>query len=134
MEKIKYYKLLIKKGYIKDWYVAGKIYREGEFCDDQDRTINMLVEDYPADWKEVSEEEFLNQNEVVRDSVNVKPYYKGKNTIYQFADERELNSYEFDIVKRITRCRLKGNWLEDLEKTKEVIDIYIEECKIKYNK
>ena len=62
-----------------------------------------------------------------KDTTNVKPYYKGKNSLYQFADEWGLNSYEFDQIKRIVRCRHKGNFLEDLEKTKQLIDIYIKE-------
>lgn len=62
-----------------------------------------------------------------KDTTNVKPYYKGKNSLYQFADEWELNSYEFDLCKRVIRCRHKGNFLEDLEKTKQLIDIYIKE-------
>ena len=62
---------------------------------------------------------------------NVKPYYKGKTTLYEFAEEWGLNSYEFDVIKRICRCRHKGEWLSDLIKTKAVIDIYIERYKEK---
>jgi hypothetical protein len=32
---------------------------------------------------------------------------------------------QFDIYKRVMRCRKKGTFLEDLEKTK--IDLYIKE-------
>lgn len=60
-------------------------------------------------------------------SINVQSYYKGKESLYKFAEEWELNSYEFDIIKRIVRCRHKGNFLEDLNKTIDVIDIYIKE-------
>jgi hypothetical protein len=58
---------------------------------------------------------------------NVKPYYKGKLTLYSIAEELGLNSYEFDIIKRVIRCRYKGEFVEDLEKTKAVIDIYLKE-------
>tara|TARA_R110002020_G_scaffold465503_2_gene686959 strand:+ start:1452 stop:1658 length:207 start_codon:yes stop_codon:yes gene_type:complete len=54
-------------------------------------------------------------------------YDNSKGSIYQFADNQDLNSYEFDIVKRVVRCRKKGNWREDLEKTKNVIDLYLKE-------
>ena len=56
-----------------------------------------------------------------------KHYDNSKGSLYQFCDERDLNSYEFDIIKRVMRCRTKGNFLEDLEKTKFLIDLYIKE-------
>jgi len=60
-------------------------------------------------------------------TVNVKPYYKGKDSLYKFANDWGLNTYEFDILKRVVRCRHKGNFVEDLEKTKDLIDIYLKE-------
>ena len=63
---------------------------------------------------------------------NTQKHYKGSTTIYKVADDFELNSYEFDILKRIIRCRHKGNWLEDLQKTKDTIDLYIKEQQTKF--
>ena len=60
-------------------------------------------------------------------TVNVKPYYKGKTSLYKVAEEWGLNAWEADILKRIVRCRHKGNFVEDLEKTKDLIDIYLKE-------
>jgi hypothetical protein len=60
-------------------------------------------------------------------SVNTQSHYKGKDSLYKFAEEWGLNSYEFDIVKRIVRCRHKGTFQQDLEKTKDLIDIYLKE-------
>jgi hypothetical protein len=60
-------------------------------------------------------------------NINTQNHYKGSKSIYWVADEFKLNSYEFDILKRVIRCRHKGNFKEDLEKTKDVIDIYIKE-------
>jgi hypothetical protein len=54
-------------------------------------------------------------------------YENNNGSLYKFAEDHGLNSYEFDIIKRITRCRKKGQFKEDLEKTKRVIDIYLEE-------
>jgi hypothetical protein len=54
-------------------------------------------------------------------------YNNSKGSLYKFAEEQELNAYEFDIVKRIVRCRKKGQFIEDLEKTKRVIDLYLKE-------
>jgi|TARA_R110000822_G_scaffold119951_2_gene253214 hypothetical protein len=58
-------------------------------------------------------------------SVNSQSYYKGKDSLYKFAEEWQLSSYEFDIIKRIVRCRHKGRFEEDLNKTKDLIDIYL---------
>lgn len=60
-------------------------------------------------------------------SVNTQTHYKGKDSLYKFAEEWSLNSYEFDIIKRIVRCRHKGSFDQDLEKTKDLIDIYLRE-------
>lgn len=62
-----------------------------------------------------------------QDTNNTKKYYKGKTSLYKFAEEWGLNAYEFDIIKRIVRCRHKGCFEDDLNKTKDVIDIYIKE-------
>jgi uncharacterized protein (UPF0335 family) len=48
-------------------------------------------------------------------------------SLYYFAEVHGLNSYEFDIIKRIVRCRKKGQFHSDLEKTKRVIDLYLSE-------
>jgi hypothetical protein len=56
-----------------------------------------------------------------------KHYDNSKGSLYKFCDEHELNSYEFDVIKRVMRCRKKGLFLEDLEKTKFAIDLYIKE-------
>ena len=50
-------------------------------------------------------------------------------SLYKFAEQHKLNAYEFDILKRIIRCRKKGKFKEDLEKSKFVIDLYLKEQK-----
>ena len=60
-------------------------------------------------------------------NINTQSHYKGKDSLYKFAEEWKLNSYEFDIIKRIVRCRHKGNFEQDLEKTKDLINIYLQE-------
>jgi hypothetical protein len=59
-------------------------------------------------------------------SINTQSHYKGKDSLYKFAEDWQLNSYEFDIIKRIVRCRHKGSFMQDLEKTKDLIDIYLQ--------
>ena len=60
-----------------------------------------------------------------------KHYDNSKGSIYQFCENQNLNSYEFDILKRVIRCRKKGNFKEDLEKTKHLIDLYLKEYEVK---
>ena len=65
-------------------------------------------------------------------SVHTQSHYKGKDSLYKFAEEWDLNAYEFDIVKRIVSCRHKGSFHQDLVKTKDLIDIYLREQEHKY--
>ena len=61
-------------------------------------------------------------------SVHTQKHYQGKaGSLYKFAEEWNLNAWEFDIIKRIVRCRQKGKFAEDLQKTKDTIDIYLAE-------
>jgi hypothetical protein len=60
-------------------------------------------------------------------SVNTQSHYRGKDSLYKFSEEWGLTSYEFDIIKRVVRCRHKGSFQQDLEKTKDLIDIYLTE-------
>ena len=60
-------------------------------------------------------------------TTNTQPHYKGKDSLYKFAEDWGLNAYEFDILKRVVRCRHKGEFKKDLEKTKDLIDIYLKE-------
>jgi hypothetical protein len=66
-------------------------------------------------------------------SINTQSHYKGNDSLYKFAEDWKLNSYEFDIIKRIVRCRHKGSFSEDLKKTKDLIDIYLKEQSIFYS-
>jgi hypothetical protein len=57
-------------------------------------------------------------------------YDNTNGSIYKFAHDHGLNAYEFDCIKRIVRCRKKGQFKEDLEKTKRVIDLYLKEFEL----
>jgi hypothetical protein len=66
-------------------------------------------------------------------SKHTQSHYRGKaGSLYKFAEEWNLNAYEFDIIKRIVRCRHKGRFQEDLTKTKDTIDIYLAEQGLHY--
>ena len=61
-------------------------------------------------------------------SGHTQKQYQGNNgSLYKFAEEWKLNAYEFDIIKRIVRCRHKAKFEQDLQKTKDTIDIYLRE-------
>lgn len=72
---------------------------------------------------------FLNELDNDTKEVQGTPNYydNSKGSLYQFAEHHKLNAWEFDIIKRVVRCREKGNFTEDLEKTKKVIDLYLKE-------
>jgi len=51
-------------------------------------------------------------------------YNNEKGSLYKFAEDHNLNAWEFDAIKRIVRCRKKGNFLEDIDKTIFVLELY----------
>lgn len=60
--------------------------------------------------------------------VQFPEHYDNTNgSIYKFCNDQKLNSWEFDIIKRVVRCRKKGLFKEDLQKTKDLIDLYLKE-------
>ena len=129
---MRYFKLINGDGWTD--YQSGVIYKGTTHADGDEGNVQFYATkglDH-EDWQEVSEEEYLKQEGKLPESTNIKPYYKGKSSLYLFADEYGLNSYEFEVIKRIVRCRHKGEWMSDLIKTKQVIDIYINEQKYKY--
>ena len=65
-------------------------------------------------------------------NINTQSHYRGPYSLYQFAEDFGLNAYEFDIIKRIVRCRHKGSFEQDLSKTKDLIDIYLKEKSVQY--
>ena len=57
-------------------------------------------------------------------------YDNSNGSLYLFAEQHGLNAYEFDIIKRIVRCRKKGYFNEDLAKSIRVIELYLKEHKL----
>ena len=57
-------------------------------------------------------------------------YDNSNGSLYLFAEQHNLNSYEFDCIKRLVRCRKKGYFHEDLAKTIRVIELYLKEHKL----
>ena len=56
-----------------------------------------------------------------------KYYDNSKGTLYKVATERGWNSYIFDIVKRLERAEKKGEFKSDLEKSINVIKLWLKE-------
>lgn len=57
-----------------------------------------------------------------------QPHYNNSNgSLFQLAEQLGLNHWEFDILKRLVRCRKKGQFKEDLQKIKDTCDIYLKE-------
>jgi len=67
-------------------------------------------------------------NRLIEDEINTPKHYDNtKGSLYQFAEEQGLNAYEFDLIKRIVRCRKKGVFIKDIEKSIAVLQIYKKE-------
>lgn len=58
-----------------------------------------------------------------------KHYDNTNGSLYLFCEQNGLNAWEFDCIKRIVRCRKKGEFISDIEKTIEVLKLYIKEYK-----
>lgn len=56
-------------------------------------------------------------------------YDNTNGSLYQLASRLDLNHWEFDILKRLVRCRKKGQFEQDLQKIKDTVDIYLQEYK-----
>ena len=56
-----------------------------------------------------------------------KHYDNSKGTLYKVATERGWNPYLFDIVKRLERAEKKGEFKTDLEKSINVIKLWLQE-------
>jgi hypothetical protein len=60
-----------------------------------------------------------------------KHYDNTNGSLYLFADQQNLNAWEFDCIKRIVRSRKKGNFIEDINKTIHVLELYKKEYESK---
>lgn len=54
-------------------------------------------------------------------------YNNEKGSLYSFCEIHNLNAYEFEVIKRIMRCRKKGEFISDIKKTITVLEIYLSE-------
>lgn len=94
------------------------------------QTVGEFLDENPDVAKEIVKD-FLEQYPLTEDEVfRADAHYDNKNgSLYLFAANHNLNAWEFDIIKRVVRCRKKGRFEEDLEKTQRVIELYLKEFK-----
>ena len=123
--------IVIKGGRPTDWYSSHlglkyKVIHEGsdEYLVDSDAMGKAwrIVNKHDCEKDEGGGELFCEQ--VKQHDAH---YDNTHGSLYKFAEDHGLNAWEFDILKRVARCRKKGQFKEDLEKTKRVIDLYLKE-------
>ena len=117
-----------------DGVTVGKEYRVIKVNEDgsyQVQNDNGIVFSYNPkifiNYPDECPEDEIKIDQFIIDQKTPKHYDNSKGSLYQFAGNQNLNTYEFDIIKRIIRCRKKGLFREDLEKTKFLIDLYLKE-------
>jgi hypothetical protein len=92
----------------------------------QDKSYTTIINDKGQEQQFDTIENYFEQS-----IINEAPshYNNDNGSLYLFAHQHGLNAWEGDIIKRVVRCRKKGNFVQDLEKTKFLIDLYIKEWK-----
>lgn len=84
------------------------------------KNLMMLKDGYKEKAQSVTDDTLSNKK--------IDSHYNNENgSLYLFAEQHKLNAYEFDIIKRIVRCRKKGYFHEDLAKSIRVIELYLKE-------
>ena len=93
---------------------------------------DMLKEAIDKEYKDMMAKQRAENYMSLKDGYKEKDsHYNNENgSLYLFAQQHELNAYEFDIIKRIVRCRKKGYFHEDLAKSVRVIELYLKEYNI----
>src|SRR5690606_16974030 len=95
--------------------------------------INKAFKDLVEVLNEELTEEACKETEYEVKYIAEKPkqyqaHYNNENgSLYKIATDLGLNHWEFDVFKRLVRCRKKNQFKEDLQKIKDTIDIYLNE-------
>ena len=118
MEIIKgnWYECVNQEGWHEDFILGKKYVSECNGMLIAENKINRTIASYEYSFKL---------------STNTPAHYDNSNgSLYKFCEEQKLNSYEFDLIKRIMRCRKKGQFEADLKSTKVLIDLYLKEYEV----
>lgn len=112
----------------KDGYRIGSLFLMEEYCFiRENKGKYCLVTTKDKNKTKITYEKFIELFTTVT-TESTQPHYDNTNgSIYKFCNDQKLNSWEFDIIKRVVRCRKKGQFKEDLQKTKDLIDLYLKE-------
>lgn len=54
-------------------------------------------------------------------------YNNEKGSLYKFAEDHNLNAWEYDVLKHLVRCRRKKEWLSDIDKCIDILKLYKKE-------
>lgn len=81
----------------------------------KDKTVNVVAKEQESNVFN-PEKHYFNEPKTFR-------------SLFELSHILELNEWEFDVLKRLVRCRKKGQFAEDLQKIKNTVDIYKEEYK-----
>lgn len=108
------------------WMHVSFLYTEG-YCSDKEIHFNDF------DFEEMVMPE-MEKNGKHFEAVEVPKHYDNtKGSLYLFAEQQGLNAWEFDCIKRIVRCRKKGEFISDIDKTIAVLELYKKEYLQKEN-
>lgn len=112
------------------WYST----RTGEQFDVKDKHDSTYYVTVGDDVRHIHEfhckvvEDNITYPKTIDESFKKDAHYDNSNgSLYLIGHHLGLNSWEQDILKRVVRCRKKGQFKEDLEKTIRVIELYIAE-------
>lgn len=114
----------------KDEYRIGSLFLMDEYCFiRQNAGKYCLVTTKDKNKTKITYEKFMElfAPQCGKEEVKHAHYDNTNGSIYKFCNDQKLNSWEFDIIKRVVRCRKKGQFKEDLQKTKDLIDLYLKE-------
>lgn len=111
----------------KEYYVKG-IDPKGHYLVDDDEGLNTIL--LKSEVEVVEEDDVITNKDESYEQLKDQHYNNENGSLYLFAQQHNLNAYEFDCIKRLVRCRKKGQFKEDLEKTKRVIDLYLKEFEV----
>jgi len=117
---------------VKDEGFIYDITKEGEYSIDVNGVVCYEFEEPQNDKRYVIVKTSFHTVDIVeyKDDLNTPKHYDNTNgSLYKVAQERGWNSYLFDIVKRLERAEKKGEFKQDLEKSINVIKLWLNERK-----
>lgn len=115
---------------VKDYGFVYDITKEGKYSIDDNGVVCYDFVKPQNDKRYVVLKTSFHTVDIVeyKDDLNTPKHYDNTNgSLYKVAQERDWNSYLFDIVKRLERAEKKGEFKQDLEKSINVIKLWLNE-------